>query len=268
MIIFERLGGWGLGNSLFQIATTVAIAEFNNTGYGFPDDCYFRKLRFENNVSHFKRQLPWVVFSEIVKEGYDFWGTSDVGFRQFPKANRTLVIDGFFQSEKYFKTSRENVLRVFEIKDQYQEYIQNKYKYLIEDDCCVLHVRRNDYATARELIILDMEYYKKAVDHFGNAVHYIIFSDDIAWCKENFTFLSNKTFIEEGVDILEMHLMTYFKKHIIANSTFSWWGAWMAKNSTVVMPNPSNNWFSEIYYQETKNTSTYLDLVCENWLTL
>lgn len=267
MVIFERLGGWGLGNSMFQIATTIAVAEHNNTTYGFPDNCAFRKIRFENQ-SFFKNELPWVDFEKETSNGYEFWGFGDVGFRPFPKTDKTLLIDGFFQTEKYFKQCRDKVLNVFELNPQHKEYIQTKYKHLIEDNCCVLHVRRGDYATARELIILDTKYYKNATDCIGNKTHFLVFSDDISWCKNNLDFLPHKTFIEEGNDILEMHLMTYFKKHIIANSTFSWWGAWMADNSSVIIPNPTNNWFSDVYYQATKNTSTYEDLICENWVAL
>ena len=264
MIIFERLGGWGLANSLFQIATTVAIAKYNNTTYAFPDNCAFRFSRYTSNVL-FKHELPWINFAETVKQGYDFWGFGDVGFKPLPKTDRLMLIDGFFQTEKYFKDYRKDVLDLFELKDEHKEYIQNKYKHLLESNSCVLHVRRGDYATARELIILNIEYYMRAAEVIGRDKHFVIFSDDIEWCKNNFNFLPNKTFIEERNDLLEMYLMSLFHNHIIANSTFSWWGAWMANNSNVIMPDPKTNWFSQVYYDSTRHTSTYEDLTCSNW---
>jgi hypothetical protein len=268
MIIFERLGGWGLANSLFQIATTVSIARLNNTSYAFPDNCSFRFSRHNpNNTAKrlFKHELPWVSFEDISKVGFERWGFGGVGFKQLPIINKLMVIDGFFQSEKYFKDYRGEIIELFKLKDEHIEYIDSKYKYLLNDNSCVIHMRRGDYATARELIILNIEYYKKAVELIGEDKQFIIFSDDISWCKNNFDFLDNKLFIEEQNDLLELHLMSLFSNHIIANSTFSWWGAWLANNSNVIMPDPKKQWFSEQYYSERQCDSNYDDLICTNW---
>lgn len=271
MIIFERLGGWGLGNSLFQIATTLAISKNNNTTFAFPDDCCYRRTRYNSNKPIlFKIELPWIDFENFKKfQHYEFWGTGDVGFRNPPITKNNLIIDGFFQTEKYFKHYKNNIEELFELKEEYLEYLQKKYKHLIQDDSCVLHVRRGDYATARELKFLNLNYYQQATEIIGKNKHFIIFSDDIQWCKDNFNFLLQKTFIEENNDLLEMHLMKMFQNHIIANSTFSWWGAWLAKNSKVIMPNPKTNWFSNIYYQERENyNNNYEDMVAENWIVI
>jgi len=99
----------------------------------------------------------------------------------------------------------------------------------------------------------------------GKDKQFVIFSDDINWCKSNFDFLHDKLFIEERNDLLELHIMSLFSNHIIANSTFSWWGAWMANNSNVIMPDPKNNWFSEHYYDEQKYNNNYEDLIPSNW---
>lgn len=268
MIIFERLGGWGLANSLFQIAATVAAARLNNTSYAFPDNCSFRFSRHNPNDRTkrlFKHELPWVNFEDISKVGFERWGFGGVGFKPLPVTDKEMVIDGFFQTEKYFKNDRDEIIELFKLKDEHVEYIYNKYKHLLNDNSCVIHVRRGDYATARELIILDIEYYKKAVELIGKDKQFIIFSDDINWCKSNFDFLHNKLFVEEQNDLLELHIMSLFSNHIIANSTFSWWGAWMANNSNVIMPDPKNNWFSEQYYDEQKYNNNYEDLIPSNW---
>lgn len=262
MIIFERLGGWGLGNSLFQIATTFAISKDNNTTYGFPNNCNFKRVVYGEN-SKFKNELPWVDF-ELFKNSKR-WGTGDIRYVEPPNFNEDVVIDGFFQSEKYFKKYHNDIKNLFELKQEYKEYLINKYKSIINDDSCVIHVRRGDYFTAKELIVLDIEYYKKAVKSIGENYNYVIFSDDIPWCKSNFDFINKKTFIEEGDNILELFLMTFFKNHIIANSTFSWWGAWLSENSNVYMPNPTNNWFSNLYYEENKHNKNIDDLICEKW---
>lgn len=268
MIIFERLGGWGLANTLFQIATTVSVAKLNNTDYGFPSDCYFRFARYNPNALgkiFFKKELPWVDINLIKNQDFERWGFGGVGFKPLPTTYKNMIIDGFFQSEKYFIQHRDYILELFEIKDEYKLYIQSKYKHLIDEDACSLHVRRGDYANARELIILNKDYYDKATEIIGKNKLFVIFSDDIDWCKKNLDYLPNKFYIEEKNDLLEMYLMSLFKKHIIANSTFSWWGAWMADNSKVIMPNPSSNWFSEEFYKEAWRDNVYTDLICSGW---
>jgi len=266
MIIFERLGGWGLGNSLFQIAATIAIAKHNNTTYGFPDNCYFKQLRFDDNKI-FKNELPWLKITNY--ENTPWWGLGDIKYVPLPVLEGDYRIDGFFQSEKYFKEHRDYILKVLDIKNEYKDYIKNKYNNILNlQNTCVLHVRRNDYLNAREMRVLDKSYYQQAVNYFGNENTYLIFSDDIEWCKNNFTFIKNKKFIEENNDLLEMFLMSQFKKHIIANSTFSWWGAWMAENNEVIIPNPSTQWFSDLYYKENGHNCIFEDLICKGWKIL
>ncbi len=182
--------------------------------------------------------------------------------------NTDTIIDGFFQSEKYFKHIREEILELFDIKDNIKDYLKEKYKDLLEQKSCTLHVRRGDYFTAKELRVLDVDYYKSAITHFDSDTHYVIFSDDIEWCKNNFDFLERKTFIEEKNDLIEMYLMSFFKNNIIANSTYSWWGSWLGNNNKVVMPNPETTWFSDIYYEEHKHNKGFNDLICENWITI
>jgi hypothetical protein len=262
MIIFERLGGWGLGNSLFQIATTISIALDNNMDYYFPNNCNFKRVRFNQN-SFFKNELPWIDLTTI--KNFGRWGTGDIKYIKPPIFNKTTIIDGFFQSEKYFKHHRDKILKLFDLKDVYKEHIKNKYKHILNNNSCSLHIRRGDYLNAREMKILDLDYYRKAVKYFNTDTLFVIFSDDINWCKENFGFIEKKIFIEEKNDLLEMYLMSLFTKNIIANSTFSWWGAWLGNNNEVIMPNPDNNWFSDIFYEEKQKYSNYKDLICENW---
>jgi hypothetical protein len=271
MIIFERLGGWGLGNSMFQIATTISIAKKNNTEYFFPDDCYFKKRYFDDlNNCYFKHILPFINLKSL-NNVFVKWGYGGVGYVEPPKIknNENLIIDGFFQNEKYFSEYKDILIETFDIKEEYKKYIQEKYKEILNKNTCSLHVRRGDYLTAKEMKILDIEYYKNAVKYFDNDTLFLIFSDDILWCKNNLDFIENKHFIEENNDILELKLMSYCNNNIIANSTFSWWGAWLGKNTKVIMPNPQNNWFSENFYEENlKYKFNYNSLICKGWVTI
>jgi len=267
MIIFERLGGWGLGNSMFQIATTIAIAKDNNVNYYFPDNCSFKKTRFSNKICYFKNTLPFINFNSI--NNITRWGYGGFGYMEPPKinVNETIVIDGFFQNEKYFYNYKDILTETFDIKEEYKIYLQEKYKDILEKNTCSLHIRRGDYFTAREMKVLDMEYYKNAVNQFDSSTFFVIFSDDIQWCKENLDFITNKYFIEEKNDILEIHLMGFCKNNIIANSTFSWWGAWLGKNNKIIMPNPQTNWFSKEFYEKNlKYNFDYNSLTCKGWI--
>lgn len=262
MIVFERLGGWGLGNSLFQIATTMGIANDNNTSFAFPDVCNFRRVRYGAN-SEFKHELPWVDLKSLTN--INRWGIGDIKYVTPPKFNNDTIIDGFFQSEKFFKHVRKDVVELFSIKDEIKNRLIGDYSELINGESCTLHVRKGDSLLNPDMNVLSLEYYEDAVSRFDDNTTFVIFSDDIQWCKDNLTFIKNKIFINEKSDFTELHLMSVFKNNIIANSTFSWWSAWLGDNNNVISPNPTNNWFSEKYYKEKSHNKSFSDLVCENW---
>jgi hypothetical protein len=262
MIVFERLGGWGLGNSLFQIATTMGAANDSNTSFAFPDVCNFRRIRYGVN-SEFKHELPWVDLNSLTNVSR--WGIGDIKYVKPPKFNTDTIIDGFFQSEKYFKHVRDEVVELFSIKDEIKSRLVNDYSELINGKTCTLHVRKGDSLLNPDMNVLSLEYYKDAVSRFDDDTTFVIFSDDIQWCKDNLSFIKNKIYINEKSDFTELHLMSMFKNNIIANSTFSWWSAWLGDNNNVISPDPTNNWFSEKYYKEKSHNKSFGDLVCENW---
>ena len=262
MIVFERLGGWGLGNSLFQIATTMGIAKNNNTSFAFPDICNFRRTRYGVN-SEFKHELPWVNLNELTNVRH--WGIGDIKYVEPPSFNTDTIIDGFFQSEKFFSHIKEDVINMFSIKDEIKDRLVTDYSELINGETCTLHVRRGDSLLNSDMNILSLDYYRDAVSKFDSKTTFVIFSDDTQWCKDNLNFIENKIYINEKSDFTELHLMSLFKNNIIGNSTFSWWGAWLGNDNNVISPNPNNNWFSEKYYKEKSHNKGFGDLVCKNW---
>jgi hypothetical protein len=264
MIIFDRLGGWGLGNSLFQIATTIAIAIDNNTDFYFPNNCAFIKKKY---INYLKNEIP-IIDTKIYNEiNFNKWGIGDPIRYIKPPLFKDAIIDGFFQTDKYFIHVRDKILEFIDIKDEYKIYLKNKYEKILNNNSCSLHVRRGDYLNAREMKILSVDYYKNAIKQFDENTLFVIFSDDIEWCKTYLDFIKNKIFINENNDILELFLMSYFKNNIIANSTFSWWGAWIGNNNKVVMPNPNNNWFSDIFYKENTNNNYNL-IIPKDWIII
>ena len=124
-----------------------------------------------------------------------------------------------------------------------------------------LHIRRTDYITNPNHTCLGMDYYEKALKLFPNET-VLIFSDDPQWCQKQELFSDDRFLVSDNDDAyIDLCLMTMCKKHIIANSSFSWWGAWLADSDKVVAP---KGWF------EGSNNSHLdtSDIYCSDWIVL
>jgi len=103
-------------------------------------------------------------------------------------------------------------------------------------------VRRGDYLNNKDHHpVLPISYYQKAIGAFSDA-QFVVFSDDISWCKSHFDFSDTLLFIEDNDEVTDLYLMSLMKHHIIANSSFSWWGAWLCQNPDKVVIAPQL-WF-------------------------
>lgn len=237
MISFKNLGTMGrLGNQLFQIAATVALALRNNDKYIFPPWQYEQYFNlhdcFSDNIANV----------ETYSEPYFHYAASPY------KTN--LNLNGYFQSSKYFDDNQDiirNLLAPTSI-------ISTKYNHT------ALHVRRGDYLNlTKEYIQLKMDYYQKAMDIIKSK-HYIVFSDDITWCKENFRG-DNVIFSEGRTPTEDLFLQNACEHNIICNSSFSWWGAWLNKNTSKIVVAPAQ-WFGPALPHNTK------DLLPEKWIKI
>jgi len=124
-----------------------------------------------------------------------------------------------------------------------------------------LHVRRTDYAQYSHHPICDINYYKEALARFDSDREVIIFSDDPEWCLQEDLFDNDRFLVSENRDqYLDLCLMSLCSDFIIANSSFSWWGAWLSTNENKRVVAPSK-WFGPPLNQ-TNNTK---DLYCEGW---
>jgi hypothetical protein len=104
-----------------------------------------------------------------------------------------------------------------------------------------LHIRRGDYLTDASMDVLSIDYYRSAIEKMGINKKYVVFSDDINWCKKNLQFIPKKIFVTRNKDYLDLLTMAKFKYHITANSTFSWWGAYLSgcPAENIISPNLS-----------------------------
>jgi hypothetical protein len=164
---------------------------------------------------------------------------------------RNLCVIGRWQSEAYFNDNKELIKSIFDLKNfianDYSKAIANQMK---ESKAVTIQVRRGDYISnpiyAKSLGGLSKNYYIHAIklleNKLGSDINYFFISDDIDWCRNNFSNLTNVHFVEQEKSksgyLSDFWLLTQSKHSIISNSTFSWWGAWLSEkaNSIIVAP--------------------------------
>ena len=177
-------------------------------------------------------------------------------------------LDGYWQSEKYFANVQATIRKAFTFpalmtgqNNQVAEAIKNS-------NAVCLHVRRGDYATNPKTLaflgLCTLAYYQRAIQHVREHIEnpaFFVFSDDIDWCKNNLNLPSSCQYINHNLgntSYLDMHLMSLCKHHIVSNSTFSWWGAWLSDSADGIKISPTP-WFS---HPDVNDES----IVPSNWL--
>jgi hypothetical protein len=215
---------------MFQIASTIGVATRNGHDYVFPPWSYAPVMR---------HPLPYgnVDAAEEI-------GEKDFAYRDYDlPPDGTFSLSGFFQSERYFDHCRDLVRRHFEPKEGLMKRLAKLYNF---SRSCSIHVRRGDYVGFQDVLpVLPMEYYEEAVQKLygrkAGKVRFYIFSDDPGWCRGAFR-LKNSVVMKGSSDIMDLYLMSLCKDNIIANSSFSWWAAWLNGNrkKKVVAP---RTWF-------------------------
>ena len=187
-------------------------------------------------------------------------------------ASDYVYLDGFWQSEKYFSDIEEILRQEFTLKLP-QSALFDQISEAIASTCPVsLHIRRGDMANNPETNRLhgtcSLDYYDRAVQHIAKHVsqpHFFIFSDDPIWVKEHLNLSFPSTLVSYGSslhDYEELHLMSRCHHHITANSSFSWWGAWLNPKPDKIVITPKK-WFGD--FADDHDTK---DLIPDNWLRL
>jgi hypothetical protein len=282
MIIIKIMGG--LGNQIFQYATAKAIAIKKNDVLkldinSFKNDSFKRDYKLDNfnikeDIANFIeiRKLRGTFnitekfcnkFKLNVSKANTYYKEQKQMFfdRDIFNKNSNLYLDGYWQNENYFSNIREYLLKVFipkSISNIAREYLNEIQKC----NSISLHIRRKDYLNLKDIYyICELDYYQKAIQIIQDKVEnpkFFIFSDDIDWCKNNLNI--EAIYIENTTDIEDMYLMKNCKHNIIANSTFSWWGAWLNENKNKIVIGPKK-WFVKKEWQN-------LNLVSDEWVKI
>jgi hypothetical protein len=178
-------------------------------------------------------------------------------------------LSGVWQSEKYFKDMENIIRKEFTLREDVTKKTEDWINKIETTHSVSIHIRRGDYISNKKTIqkhgVCPIEYYTKAVQFVSGKLQdpkFFVFSDDVEWAKNNLV-INYQTYFVSDINIPdyeEIIIMSKCKHNIIANSSFSWWGAWLNENKNKIVIAPKK-WFSS-NYTDTK------DLIPQNWIRL
>jgi hypothetical protein len=273
----------GLGNQLFQYAFAryfsiqkKAEVKIDNGVNTHKEDTY---RQYE--LGNFNTTLALATKEEVIEAKYphDFISKltraievkilkiHHIGYSPNILDTEENYLDGYWQSHKYLNPIRDVLLKEITLKKPLPEKYKNILDQIKNTPSVSIHIRRGDYVNNKKTKsmhdICTLEYYSKAIDLIQASVNnptFFIFSDDIDWVSKNLAVPHPAFWVSnlDGKGYEEMHLMSLCRHNIIANSSFSFWGAWLNQNPNkiVVAPRKWNN-----RYQD-----EYKDLLPSNWL--
>lgn len=252
----------GLGNQMFQIAASYNLAAEIGTEAVFFEDVHISPHQGRTIERYRKNVLSKVKFlkKEQIKQINSIYKEKKFSYEEIPKADN-ISLFGYFQSEKYFEKNKKKIRDLFAESEQTKTYIDEKYGYIQFEKCTSLHIRRGDYVGLQHIHpVCEKAYYDSAVEKISdNTEQILIFSDDIEWCKNNLKY-KNITFVSDE-DYNDLYLMARCKNNIIANSSFSWWAAWLNNDSDKKIVAPAK-WFGSSGPQD------WQDIYCKEWIIL
>lgn len=267
----------GLGNQMFIYATYIALKKLHpfesikictNSFIGYPLHNGYEIDRI------FKTEDLHANFSDLINVAYPFFNyrTWQIMTHLLPrrstmvkctehtpfnyedlKTNQDCFYDGYWQNEGYFIDARNEVVKAFKFPQftcQKNIELSKKIQNSISVAC---HIRRGDYLKDKRWNVCTVAYYKQAIKMIQECVNpnlFCIFSDDINWCKEALGESYNGTetlyvdWNKKENSFRDMQLMSLCKHNIVANSSFSWWGAWLNQNPNKIVISP-NQWMIE-----------------------
>ena len=295
-MILLRIQG-GLGNQLFQYAAARQLSlrlntklyidpsSYSNDDYGRTYGLNMYNIEAEmapekmiNNwrsfTSHYRIQNFTSRLSSRLPKSLRFHNLIEYEFQpynvSFSKFSGFIILNGYFQSPHYFDCIADIIRKDLILTQEPSKESKCLSAVMHECNSISIHVRRADYIThpgASQLFeVLSKEYYRLAMELLTEQVvnpRIFVFSDDINWCRKNLTFIVDTTFVDhEGAhtDYEALWLMSQCKHHIIANSSFSWWGAWLGNNPAKLIVAPKT-WFID-------KTMIINDLIPSDWNTL
>lgn len=282
-MIIVRLRG-GLGNQLFQYALARKLAIERKTDFSFDITGYVTYPFHKYSLHPFailerfatEKEIQVVRKPTLLKKVLPYYFRSSVEERHFHfdknilKVPADVYLDGYWQSEKYFSGIEDLLLKEFQITIPPTDKNRQLAKDIQSVLAVSLHIRRGDYVSNPVSLafhgVSSLEYYQQAIQRMNHLVekpNYFVFSDDPVWVRANLSMPDGTVFVEHNgpeKNYEDFRLMCLCQYHIIANSTFSWWAAWMNQKSDKIVVAPKK-WFKQT------DTDTK-DLFPKSWIIL
>lgn len=275
----------GLGNQMFQYAFGKALEAKTGVKTIFDMSFFEKKYARPYELNIFGLDVPAVEgfcdklrLNLIWKFRKSLKHKTFLGLGFYPEAHfefdiklftlePNTYIEGFFQSEKYFGFVEEKIRNDFQFKTKPDSFNQHLIDMITSSNSISLHIRRGDYVQKKRYQNLyatcSLDYYKRGVEHIAKTVEnpkLFIFSDDPNWVRQNLNLPYECIFVDNNSgskSYEDMRLMSLCKHNVIANSSFSWWGAWLNNNSEKIVIAPQK-WFNDEKIVQT-------DVIPQSW---
>jgi hypothetical protein len=269
LIITKLIGG--IGNQMFQYAVARHLAYLQNDQLKL-DLTGFREYTLRSYHLNPLNIIEQVATDDEITYLRNLHYVNERHFHFNPailNLGTNVYLEGYWQSEKYFKNIEAVIRNEFKAKCPPEGENARLANQIVNCDAVAMHVRRGDYAanpvTNQVHGLCQLDYYYRAVSIIANRVSqpcFYVFSDDWGWVRQNVSLQFPMTIITHNANWPheDLRLMSLCKYHIIANSTFSWWGAWLADYLGKVVIAPQK-WFNA----PGKYTG---DLFPENWILI
>lgn len=259
-MITVQLNG-GLGNQMFQYSAGRAVSLQHNVPLALDITHCKRNPARPYKLCNFKvagevvEESPLIIKLKSILHPQSLF--KEQSFYYDPSildCHDDVYLQGYWQSEKYFKGIEKIIREDFTLSEEPDYLNQQMIDKIRNCEAVSLHIRRGDYVSDPETTayhgICSEEYYRGAVSKLENYVknpHFFVFSDDPSWVKEKLDIRHSTTIVDfngSEKDYEDMRLMSLCKHHIIANSSFSWWGAWLSNNPQKIVVAPKQ-WFNK-----------------------
>jgi hypothetical protein len=262
MISFNNIGNLGrLANQMFQYASLKGIAYNRGFDYCIPPEESFGQLdklvrKSDTNLYQCFNIRPQNIGISQYKTREESTFCFDGNL--FNNCEDNTNLNGYFQTEKYFKDIEEEIRSEFQFKSETYDPSKEKFDEIFSGTKVIsLHIRRGDYVTNPNHPVQSLDYYKESLDLLDKNIPVLILSDDPNWCDNQELFDDDRFFVSNlrntEVDLCLMSMCNY---HIIANSSYSWWGSWLAKSEKTIAP---KLWFGEQLSKEKSVNDLYLN---------
>jgi hypothetical protein len=265
-MVITRLYG-GLGNQMFQYAAGVALARRLRADL-YTDVSSFQRISYDRNVTQRIYELDGFGITPRPLRLRHRLGVRisrptlfcETAFRYdeaFGRLAGHVILDGYWQSFRYFEPYAPDIHATFRFPQDDTATTRALLGQIQATNSVAVHVRRGDYASPRGQAyhgLIPVSYYRAAIGRIADQisdVNLFIFSDDIAWCRAHLQIDLPKTFVDSNRpthSVAAMQLISACKHAVIANSSFSWWAAWLNQNPAKLVCAPVR-WFAGVDHE-------------------